>query len=153
MHGLRPAALPHALCQDKSALSASESHARCLARRNHACGMRVARSSRTHPVDAARLKLATDSRLRGTVGSAPTPRKSMYLGRKFCDIEWPAGDRSSFFETAGTSSKRARMLFNSLDFIFMFLPVTLAAFAAAVRLRSSSVAVLVLLVASYVFYG
>jgi alginate O-acetyltransferase complex protein AlgI len=45
------------------------------------------------------------------------------------------------------------MLFNSLDFIFIFLPVTLAAFAAAVRLRSSSVAVLVLLVASYVFYG
>jgi len=47
--------------------------------------------------------------------------------------------------------RAARMLFNSFDFIF--LPVTLAAFAAAVRLRSSSVAVLVLLVASYVFYG
>jgi hypothetical protein len=45
------------------------------------------------------------------------------------------------------------MLFNSLDFIFLFLPVTVAAFAAAVRLRSSSVAVQVLLVASYVFYG
>ena len=45
------------------------------------------------------------------------------------------------------------MLFNSCDFIFVFLPVTLAAFAAAVRLRSSSVALLVLLVASYVFYG
>ena len=45
------------------------------------------------------------------------------------------------------------MLFNSFDFIFLFLPVTLAAFAAAVRLHSSSVAVLVLLVASYVFYG
>ena len=45
------------------------------------------------------------------------------------------------------------MLFNSLDFIFVFLPVTLAAFAGPVRLRSPSVAVLVLLVASYVFYG
>jgi D-alanyl-lipoteichoic acid acyltransferase DltB (MBOAT superfamily) len=45
------------------------------------------------------------------------------------------------------------MLFNSFDFIFLFLPVTLAAFAAAVRLRSSGMAVLVLLVASYVFYG
>src|SRR5262249_36900303 len=39
------------------------------------------------------------------------------------------------------------------DFIFLFLPGTLVAFAAAVRLRSSSVAVVVLLVASYVFYG
>jgi alginate O-acetyltransferase complex protein AlgI len=45
------------------------------------------------------------------------------------------------------------MLFNSLDFIFLFLPATLAAFAAAVRLRSPTGAVLVLLVASYVFYG
>jgi D-alanyl-lipoteichoic acid acyltransferase DltB (MBOAT superfamily) len=45
------------------------------------------------------------------------------------------------------------MLFNSLDFIFLFMPVTLAAFAVAVRLGSSSLAVLVLLVASYVFYG
>src|SRR5262249_3991858 len=44
------------------------------------------------------------------------------------------------------------MLFNSLDFIFLFLPATLVAFAAAVRLRSPTVAVLVLLVASYVFY-
>jgi D-alanyl-lipoteichoic acid acyltransferase DltB (MBOAT superfamily) len=74
------------------------------------------------------------------------------LWQKFCDI-WPAGNQSFFSETAGTSSDRARMLFNSFDFIFLFLPVTLAAFAAAVRLGSPSVAVLVLLVASYVFYG
>jgi hypothetical protein len=39
---------------------------------------------------------------------------------------------------------RARIPFNSFDFIFVFLPVTLAALAAAVRLRSSSVAVLLL---------
>jgi alginate O-acetyltransferase complex protein AlgI len=58
-------------------------------------------------------------------------------------------DRSFFSETVGTSFERARMLFNSFDFIFLFLPVTLAAFDAAVRLHSSSVAVLVLLVASY----
>jgi hypothetical protein len=75
------------------------------------------------------------------------------LGQKFCDIESPAGDRSFFSETAGTSFERAWMLFNSFDFIFVFMPVTLAAFASAVRLRSSRMAVLVLLVASYVFYG
>jgi len=45
------------------------------------------------------------------------------------------------------------MLFNSLDLIFLFMPATLAAFAAAVRLRSPTVAVLVLLVTPYVFYG
>jgi hypothetical protein len=73
----------------------------------------------------------------------------MDVGRKFCDIEGPSAGRSFFSETVGTISARARMLFNSLDFIFLFL----AAFAAAVRLRSSTVAVLVLLVASYVFYG
>ena len=45
------------------------------------------------------------------------------------------------------------MLFNSFDFLFVFMPVTVAAFAIAARLRSSAVAMLVLLVASYVFYG
>jgi alginate O-acetyltransferase complex protein AlgI len=45
------------------------------------------------------------------------------------------------------------MLFNSDGFLFIFLPLTLAAFAAAVRLRSPPVAVAVLIIASYVFYG
>jgi hypothetical protein len=75
------------------------------------------------------------------------------LAKKFCDIEWRTGDRSFLSEAEGTSSERARMLFNSFDFSFVFMLVTSAAFAAAVRLRSSSVAVLVLPVASYVFYG
>jgi hypothetical protein len=63
------------------------------------------------------------------------------------------GDRSFFSETVGSSFERARMLFNSLDFIFLFMPAVLAAFAAAVRLRSPTVTVLVLLVASQLFYG
>jgi alginate O-acetyltransferase complex protein AlgI len=73
----------------------------------------------------------------------------MYLWQKFCDI-WPAGFSLKPQERVPIAP---RMLFNSFDFIFLFLPVTLAAFAAAVRLHSCSVAVLVLLVASYVFYG
>jgi len=64
-----------------------------------------------------------------------------------------SGRRGSvvFLRNRRKEFRAAQMLFNSFDFIF--LPVTLAAFAAAVRLRSSSGAVLVLLVASYVFYG
>jgi hypothetical protein len=46
----------------------------------------------------------------------------MYLGQKLCDIEWPARDWSFFSETAGTSSELAWMLFNSFDFIFVFMP-------------------------------
>lgn len=45
------------------------------------------------------------------------------------------------------------MLFNSAGFLFVFLPATLFAFAGAVRLRSSASAVIVLLIASYVFYA
>jgi alginate O-acetyltransferase complex protein AlgI len=45
------------------------------------------------------------------------------------------------------------MLFNSDGFLFVFLPLTLAAFAIAVRLRSPPFAVAVLVAASYVFYG
>ena len=45
------------------------------------------------------------------------------------------------------------MLFNSASFIFVFLPLTLAAFAVAVSRRSPPMAVAVLVVASYVFYG
>jgi alginate O-acetyltransferase complex protein AlgI len=57
------------------------------------------------------------------------------LGQKFCDT-WPAGTVNG---TACTNTPPGRA--NS------------CAFAAGVRLRSSSVAVPVLLVASYVFYG
>jgi len=45
------------------------------------------------------------------------------------------------------------MLFNSASFVFVFLPLTLAAFAVAVWGRSPPMAVAVLVVASYVFYG
>jgi alginate O-acetyltransferase complex protein AlgI len=45
------------------------------------------------------------------------------------------------------------MLFNSAGFLFVYLPLTLAAFGLAVRLRSPAGAIAVLLAASYVFYG
>src|ERR1700733_4744328 len=45
------------------------------------------------------------------------------------------------------------MLFNSAGFIFVFLPLTIAAFGVAVWLRSPSVATAVLIGASYIFYG
>lgn len=45
------------------------------------------------------------------------------------------------------------MLFNSAGFIFIFLPLTVAAFAAAVALSSPLLSVAVLIVASYAFYG
>jgi D-alanyl-lipoteichoic acid acyltransferase DltB (MBOAT superfamily) len=45
------------------------------------------------------------------------------------------------------------MLFNSAGFIFIFMPLTIAGFAVAVRLRSTAVAIAVLIVASYAFYG
>jgi alginate O-acetyltransferase complex protein AlgI len=45
------------------------------------------------------------------------------------------------------------MLFNSAGFLIIFLPLTLAAFSIAVRLRSTAIAVAVLLCASYAFYG
>src|SRR5262249_40054971 len=101
-----------------------------------------------------KLKLATDFPLRGTVESSRRPPANACTWSENSVISsdrWGVGRFT--LKTAGMSSERARMLFNSFDFIFLFLPGTLVAFAAAVRLRSSSVAVVVLLVASYVFYG
>jgi alginate O-acetyltransferase complex protein AlgI len=45
------------------------------------------------------------------------------------------------------------MLFSSAGFVFILLPLTLAVFALAVRLRLPAAAMLGLLAASYIFYG
>ena len=45
------------------------------------------------------------------------------------------------------------MLFNSLEFIYLFLPITLAVFAALSRIRARNAAILWLVAASLFFYG
>src|SRR5262249_9156270 len=60
------------------------------------------------------------------------PRPARELGQKFCDIEWPAGGRAGFAEAS--NEFQAPGCYSIRSTSFLFLPVTLAAFAATVRL-------------------
>src|SRR6516225_612591 len=99
------------------------------------------------------MKLATDLRPRGTIGVRAHHAQMNVVGAaKFCDT-WPAGDRSFSLKGQERVPSAPRCYSIRSTSSLSSCPVTLAAFAAAVRLRSSGLAVLVLLVASYVFYG